>query len=222
LDGTPLARCASQSISPPHHQAAGIVRGPNVDGETCDNGVGAALYGPAVSSMKYTAEISTTTSPSGAFYTPNSDGITVYGFLLRKPEDAMSGALHGAIILPSAETGRYDSTASCGWLRFDLTLAVPPNVVCTNLYSPCDPGCEPSGYNLSVCVPANQVHYLAEASPGCGPDAPPDQGTWALTATVYPIPNADPQQRLAMHGSLQGNLINQADPYDSVALSLVF
>jgi hypothetical protein len=222
------AQCANQvldSLTIPVH---GTVRGPKVDAEVCDNGLGTSFLGPQDTSPQdtslapYAQGYSTTTAITGDVLA-GSDGPGVYGFLLRAPADALFANLSGWTGASASAAGTYDSTTNCGWLDFDVTLPVPPDVVCTTQFGPCDPGCTGVG-EMAVCEPANaMLHYQARPSATCQTNQDPPVGDWQLTITsVSPLAISNGYQHFQTHGHLTATLVNQADASDSVALNLDF
>jgi hypothetical protein len=205
----------------------GTVQGPKVEGEICDNGVGTYFAGPNdFAWMKYLQVFDTMTTPGGELYVSNPDGLSVYGFLLHKPEDALSGRLSiWGVAVPAPEVGSYDSATHCGSLGFEVTLPIPPDITCPNPVPPCDPGCAPGPGEALLCEPMKpRWVYQAHSAPGlCLSDADPAQGSWVLTITAV-SPVADPAKYLQYktQGHLQATLVNRDDPSDSVVLSLDF
>ena len=227
LGGPAPLRCASQSlVSSFLTPVRGTVRGPKVEGEVCDNGLGTAFFGPYnYSWMTYTQTFSTTEPPATELDKRGPDGASMYGFLLHRPDDALAGVLTGlGLAVPAAAPGSYDSTNNCSSLDFDVTLPIA-GAVCSNLYGPCDPGCEYNGGELPLCVPAHRMlHYHTQAGVDCGSySLQPAQGRWVLTvANVIPLADPGNSLRYTVHGHLQATLVNREDPSDSVELSLDF
>lgn len=226
--GAPVTlRCASQSLSNSWlAPVRGTVRGPRVEGEVCDNGLGTAFYGPSNDAwMRYTQSFTTTRPRTSELDRRGPDGASMVGFLLRQPGDALAAILTGlGLAVPAPEPGSYDSTNSCGALDFDVTLPIP-GVVCSNLDGPCDPGCEPNWGETPLCIPSHRIwRYHTQAGTDCGLySLQPAQGSWALTVTnVIPLTNPVHTIRYTIHGHLQATLLNQEDRSDSVELSLDF
>ena len=219
----PTAGCAKQALDSLLFPVRGTVRGPRVDAEICDNGLGTFFLGPMDYLVTpYDESFYTTTQFSGAVpYGSNGPG--VYGFLLRAPADALSADLSGGIGASAPEVGTYDSATNCGWLDFEVTLPVPPGVVCTSPYGPCDPGCEGVG-EMVICEPAPaRLHYLARSAATCQTYQDPPAGDWQLTLTaVSPLADTQGYLHFQTHGHLTATLVNQDDPSDSVVLNLDF
>jgi hypothetical protein len=222
-EAAPGAGCAKQVLDSLLFPVRGTVRGPKVDGEVCDHGLGTFFLGPEDYLVTpYNQDFYTTTQISGAVpYGSNGPG--VYGFLLRAPADAYSASLSGSAGASAPAVGTYDSTTNCGWLDFEVTLPVPPGVVCTSPYGPCDPGCEGVG-EMVICEPAPaKMRYRARSAATCGAYQDPPQGDWQLTVTsVSPLAVPDGYLHFQTHGHLTATLINQDDPSDSVVLDLDF
>jgi hypothetical protein len=222
-EATPAAQCANQVLDSGLVPVRGTVRGPRVDAEVCDNGLGTFFLGPMdYGAIPYDQDFFTTTVYTGAV-PPGSDGPGVYGFLLRAPADALSADLSGDTGASDPEVGTYDSATNCGSLNFDVTLPIPPGVVCTSIYGPCDPGCQGYG-EMVICEPAPaMMHYRAASAAACGSNQYPPQGDWQLTVTsVSPLAVPDGYQHFQTHGHLTATLVNQDDPSDSVVLNLDF
>jgi hypothetical protein len=216
-DELPASGCAPQSLQSSLIRAAGTVRGPKVDGETCNNGVGTDFFGPSDRTPPYSQDFFTTAAPVGYAGSP------FYGFLMRTPADALSGVLTGTVGVGAAQVGAFDSATNCGWLNFEVTLPVPPNVACSTTYGPCDPGCEGHGEML-ICEPANaRLRYSARPSAACGVGKDPAAGGWLLTLTSLSayIPG-EGYGHYVTHGNLSATLVNDVDPADSVVLNLDF
>jgi hypothetical protein len=216
-DGASAPRCATQTVDPLLAPVSGTIRGPRLDGELCEQGLGTFFLGPDDLDRTY----------NQIFYTTKTysvhDSALVYGFLFREPADAQGGDLSGDLDVPAAATGTYDSTTDCGLLDFVVTLPIPPDVVCTTEFHPCDPGCEGYG-EMWVCKPAHAtLHYAARSSATCAADQDPAQGNWQLTLTsVSPYIERTGYKHHETHGHLSATLVNQADPSDSVVVELDF
>ncbi len=222
----PLAQCATQVLDSVLFPVGGTVHGPRVDGVVCDNGLGTSFNGPEDVSFDppYLEDFYTTTVYTGAV-PRNSNAPGAYGFLIRAPADALSADLSGWTGASAPTVGSYDSTRNCGGLDFNVTLPVPPGVVCTSVHGPCDPGCELVGYEFATCEPANaHLHYLARSVASCGAYADqPAQGDWQLTVTsVSPLAVPMRYWNFKTHGHLTATLVNQADASDKVLLNLDF
>jgi hypothetical protein len=155
---------------------------------------------------------------------PNGSGVDgAFGFVLAAPADALSAVLTGWTGTSASAVGTYDSATNCGWLDFDVTLPVPPGVVCTSEFGPCDPGCETVG-EAFICEPAPaRMQYQARPAAHCGsaPDAP--VGDWQLTLTsVSPLAAPSGLQNFQTHGQLTATLINRDLASDSIVLNLDF
>jgi hypothetical protein len=222
-DATPAARCANQKLDSIVFPVRGTVRGPRVDAEVCDNGLGTFFLGPEDYLVTPYNQDFFTTSEYGGAVPPGSYGPGFYGFLLRAPADALSANLSGGTGASAPVVGAYDSATNCGWLEFDVTLPVPPGVVCTKPYGPCDPGCEGVG-EMVICEPARaMMHYRAASAAICGSNQYPPQGDWQLAvASVSPLAVPNGYQHHQTHGHLTATLVNQDDPSDSVVLNLDF
>ena len=222
-DATPAAQCANQVLDSRLVPVRGTVRGPRVEAEVCGNGLGTSFLGPEDYLVTPYNQDFFTTSVYGGAVPPGSYGPGFYGFLLRAPADALSADLSGSTGASAPEVGTYDSATSCGSLDFDVTLPVPPGVVCTTPYGPCDPGCKGSG-EMAICEPAPaMMYYRAASAAACGSNQYPPQGDWQLTiASVSPLAVPDGYQHFQTHGHLTATLVNQDDPSDSVVLNLDF
>jgi hypothetical protein len=222
-EATP-AGCANQVLDSHLNPVHGTVRGPRVEAEICDNGLGTKLLGPQdYLATPYYQDFQTTTRTNGAVpYGANGPG--VYGFLVHAPADAIAADLSGSAGASAAAVGSYDSATNCGQLDFVVTLPIPPGLACTSLYPPCDPGCEAGGGELVTCVPAPvRMRYRARSAATCGPIQYPPAGDWLLTITsVSPLAVPYGYLRFATHGHLTATLVNQDDASDSVALDLDF
>ncbi len=215
--------CAQQTVDPLLIPVRGTVRGPRVEGETCDNGLGTFFIGPDDLDHTYVEDFYTTSRFDAPYSPTGYDDSLIYGFLIRTPADAESAELKGSVDANVAQVGAYDSATSCGYLDFVVTLPIPPGVVCTTPLPPCDPGC--AGYGeLPACTPAHaKLHYAAHPSAACGTNQEPAQGGWVLTLTsVSPYIPGEGYQHFVTHGNLTATLVNQADPSDSVVLNLDF
>jgi hypothetical protein len=221
IDATPGAHCAEQTVHPLLMPVWGTVRGPTVEGEVCDNGVGTYFLGPE--DHAYDQDFFTNTWLDAPYSPTGYDRSQIYGFRIRKPANAVSAQLWGGVYASAAEVGTYDSATNCGYLDFEVTLPVPPGVICTAEFPPCDPGCEGVG-EMWVCMPApGRLHYSARPSAVCGTDQDPPRGSWVLTETWVSdyIPH-DGFLHHQTHGNLTATLVNLADPTDSVVLNLDF
>ena len=224
-EAAPPAQCANQRLLVSDlFPVSGTVHGPKVDAVICNNGLGTYFLG---SSGDYSPplddyECFMTTDYTGAV-PRNSDGPGFYGFLLRAPADALSADLSGSTGASAPAVGTYDSATNCGSLDFTVTLPVPPGVVCTTQFGPCDPGCIGVG-EMFVCEPANAyLQYRAGTAAACGSNQVPPQGDWQLTITsVSPLAVPNGNQHFQTHGHLTATLVNQDDPSDSVVLNLDF
>ena len=218
------AGCANQVLYSDDTPVHGAVHGPRVDAEVCDNGLGTVFLGPHDYLLTpYYQDLRTTTQSSGAVaYGVNGPG--VYGFLVRAPADAITADLSGSAGASAAAVGSYDSATNCGALDFVVTLPIPPGVVCTALYPPCDPGCEPGGAEFVICVPAPiRMRYRARPAVTCGPIQDTPMGEWLLTLTsVSPLAVPYGYLHYQTHGHLTATLVNLDDPSDSVVLALDF
>jgi hypothetical protein len=223
VDGTLARRCAEQTVGSSLVPVRGTVRGPKVEGEICDNGVGTFFLGPNDIDHTYDQDFDTNTWLDAPYSPTGYDSSLVYGFFIRAPADAESAVLVGSVGAVAAEVGTYDSKTNCGSLDFEVTLPIPPGVVCTTEFGPCDPGCEGSG-EMWVCLPANaKLHYAARPSAACSTRQDPAQGSWVLTLTsVSPYITGNGYKHHDTHGNLTATLVNQADPSDSVVLNLDF
>ena len=221
-EAMPAALCANQVLDSELFPVRGTVRGPRVDAEVCDNGLGTFFLGPMdYGAIPYDQEFFTTGGYPGAV-PPGSDGPGVYGFLLRAPADALSADLSGDTGASAPEVGTYDSATNCGSLNFDVTLPIPPGVVCTSIYGPCDPGCQGYGEDF-ICGPTPAMMRYQARSAACGSTQDPPQGDWQLTvASVSPLAVPNGYQHFQTHGHLTATLVNQDDPSDSVVLNLDF
>jgi hypothetical protein len=201
----------------------GTVRGPKVEGEVCDNGVGTYFLGPESGRPAYHQIFSSNTWLDAPYSPTGYDRSQVYGFLIRKPADAQSAGLSGWAGTEIAEVGTYDSATNCAYLDFEVTLPIPPDVFCTTPYAPCDPGCEGYG-EMNICQPAHaRLRYSARPPAGCMSYQDPPQGSWVLTLTsVSPYIPRDGFMHHETHGNLTATLVNSADPSDSVVLKLDF
>lgn len=223
MDGAQPLVCAVQTVDPLLIPVRGTVRGPTVEGEVCANGVGTFFLGPEDTNHNYDQDFFTNTWLDAPYSPTGYDSSQVYGFLITKPADALWAVLTGWTGATAAEVGAYDSATNCGYLDFEVTLPVPPDVFCTKELAPCDPGCEGVG-EMWVCEPANPIlHYWARPSAVCGTNQDPAVGSWVLTLTaVSPYIPGDGYKHHETHGNLTATLVNQADPSDSVVLSLDF
>lgn len=215
--------CANQLLNFTTFPVHGSVRGTKVDGTVCDNGLGTFFLGPEDSGLTpYDQDFFTTTASSGAV--PDASGAGgAYGFVLAGPADAVSAELSGFAGVQAAAAGTYGSTTNCGWFDFEVTLPIPPGVVCNARYSPCDPGCEGVG-EAFICEPARaKLKYRGRSAAICQAQQEPAQGDWQLTITsVTPLDSPDGYQHFQTHGELTATLVNQGDASDSVVLDLDF
>jgi hypothetical protein len=215
-DGAPPARCTAQTVvasnDVPVH---GSIRGPKVDGVVCDNGLGTVFLGPEDTAVSSYGQSFDTT------YDSNSS--SAHDFLFDMPADVSWASLSGWTGATSPVVGTYDSATNCGWLKFDVTLPIPPGVVCPNMYGPCGPDCEGEG-EMFVCVPAHPtLFYIALPAAQCTAYQDPPQGDWQLTLTsVSPHVVPGTLVNYLTHGHLTATLVNEADPSDSVVLNLDF
>lgn len=222
-EATP-AGCANQVLDSYSIPVHGTVRGPRVEAEICDNGLGTSFIGPQEPNLTpYVQYFSTTTQASGAV-PYGSKGPGAYGFLVHVPADAISASLSGSAGASAAAVGSYDSATNCDQLDFVVTLPVPPGLACTSLYPPCDPGCEAGGGELVTCVPAPvRMRYRARSAATCGPIQSPPAGDWLLTITsVSPLAVPYGYLHFETHGHLTATLVNLDDASDSVVLELDF
>jgi hypothetical protein len=222
-EATPAAQCATQVLDSVLFPVSGTVRGPRVDAEVCDNGLGTFFLGPQdyAPLTPYEQDFFTTSVYGGAV-PRGSNGPGVYGFMLRAPADALSADLSGSTGASAPAVGTYDSATNCGELHFDVTLPIPPGVVCRSEFGPCDPGCEGYG-EMFICEPANAMMHYQAGSAACGQTQYPSQGDWQLTITsVSALAVPDGYQHFQTHGHLTATLVNQGDPSDSVVLNLDF
>lgn len=229
-EATPSAQCATQVLTADLFPVRGTARGPRVDGESCDNGLGTFFVGPGDNDplengdlAPYEQDYFTTVTYTGTV-PADANGPGVYGFLLHAPANALSANLWGWTGASAPEVGTYDSATNCGRLEFDVTLPVPPGVVCTALYGPCDPGCSPAGEDSFVCMPEYpKLLYEARPAATCGTPQVSARGNWLLTITsVSPLPFPNGHQYFQTHGHLAATLVNLYDPSDSIVLSLDF
>jgi hypothetical protein len=216
-DEIPASGCAPQSLQSSLFPVRVTVRGPKVEAETCKNGVGTDFFGPSDRVPPNSQDFFTTAAPVGYA------GSQFYGFLMRAPADALSGVLRGTVGASAAEVGAFDSATNCGWLDFEVTLPVPPDVFCSTTYGPCDPGCEGHG-EMFICEPANaRLLYSARPSAACAIGQDPAVGSWVLTLTsVSAYIPGEGYGHYDTHGNLTATLVNQADATDSVVLNLDF
>lgn len=222
-DVAPGRRCAKQSVDSLLVPVRGTVRGPTVEGELCENGMGTFFLDPSGPDGTYVQDFYTNTWLDAPYSPTGYDNSLVYGFLIHAPADANSATLTGWVGATAAEVGTYASTANCGYLDFEVTLPIPPGVVCTYEVGPCDPGCEGYG-ELFICAPAPaRLRYSARPAVVCGTSQTPAQGSWVLTLTsVSPYIPREGYKHHDTHGNLTATLINQADPSDYVVLDLDF
>ena len=216
-DEMPASGCAPQSLQSSLFPVRGTVRGPKVEAEACKNGVGTDFFGPSDRVPPNSQDFFTTAAPVGYA------GSQFYGFLMYVPADALSGVLRGTVGASAAGVGAFDSATNCGWLDFEVTLPVPPDVFCSTTYGPCDPGCEGHG-EMFICEPANaRLRYSARPSAACATGQDPAVGSWVLTLTsVSAYMPGEGYAHYDTHGNLTATLVNQVDPTDSVVLNLDF
>jgi hypothetical protein len=227
-DGVPAidvapARCAEQTISSGLLPATGTIRGPKVDGVACENGLGTNFLGPgAAIYSSYTQSLYTTSWYSSSVRSSSQDDSLVYGFWLAEPTRS-SADLSGWVGATSNEPGTYTGVENCGYLDLVVSLPIPPGIVCSIPYAPCDPGCEGQG-ELWVCAPAHpRIHYAARSSTECGSNQEPAQGGWELTLTsASALPDPNGYRHFQTHGHLAATLVNRDDPSDSVVVSVDF
>jgi hypothetical protein len=215
-DGAPPARCTAQAViassDVPVH---GSIRGPKVDGVVCDNGLGTNFLGPGDTAFSSYGQSFLSTVDSRSF--PADD------FLFDMPADVYSASLSGWTGATSPEVGTYDSATNCGWLKFQVSLPIPPGVICPTVYGPCGPDCEGEG-EMGICVPAHPtLFYIALPAAQCGPYQDPPKGDWQLALTSV-SPHVVPGTLInyLTHGHLTATLVNDADPSDSIVLNLDF
>ncbi|HET7542041.1 MAG TPA: hypothetical protein VFK05_19375 [Polyangiaceae bacterium] len=215
--------CAEQVLESIFIPVHGTVTGPKVAGVICENGLGTFFLGPEDSGLTpYEQAFYTTTKDLGAVVSPSAMTGT-YGFHLTAPAAAVSADLSGWVGASAAVVGTYTSAANCGFFDFTVTLPIPPDVVCTTPFSPCDPGCEGTG-EAFVCVPAPaRLRYQARPAATCQSQPDPAQGGWQLNVTsVAALGASDTHRHFNTHGQLQATLINRDDATDSVTLDLEF
>lgn len=213
-DGRVEIRCAQTAVDSSLYPVRGTVRGPKVEADVCDNGVGTHFLDSALPAPNY----------EQIFYTDTGfDKSLAYGFLIHAPANARSATLTGWAGAQVAEVGTYDSTANCGTFDFEVTLPIPAGVRCPTPYFPCDPGCQGVG-EMMICTPAPaRLYYVGRSSLACASAPVPAQGSWTLTLTsVSPRPAAQNYWRHETHGNLKATLVNRDDPSDSVVLNLDF
>ena len=215
-DGAPPARCTAQAViassDVPVH---GSIRGPKVDGVVCDNGLGTNFLGPGDTAFSSYGQSFLSTVDSRSF--PADD------FLFDMPADVYSASLSGWTGATSPEVGTYDSATNCGWLKFQVSLPIPPGVICPTVYGPCGPDCEGEG-EMGICVPAHPtLFYIALPAAQCSPYQDPPKGDWQLTLTSV-SPHVVPGTLInyLTRGHLTATLVNDADPSDSIVLNLDF
>ena len=223
-EATPGPRCAKQVLDSLLIPVRGTVRGPRVDAESCDNGLGTFFIGPQEPNLISYVEDFFTSDWLDSALPYGADNPGFFGFLLRAPADALSADLSGGIGVGAAAVGTYDSLTNCGGLDFKVTLPTPPDVVCSYDVGPCDPGCEPGGGEMMLCVPAPvTVLYQARSAASCGANQAPPAGNWQLAVTsVSPLAAPSGYLNFQTHGHLTATLVNLADASDSVVLNLDF
>ena len=209
-----LAPCTDQTIGDNPIPVHGSIRGPKVDGVVSDNGLGTMFLGPDGTVSPYSQWFQSTVDSLGS---PAND------FLFDMPADVFSASLSGGTGTTSPEVGSYDSATNCGWLRFEVSLPIPPGVTCPNTYGPCGPDCEGVG-EMVICEPAHpKLRYIALPAAQCSSYQDPAKGDWQLTLSSvcsHVVPGT--YLNYVTHGHLTATLVNEADPSDSVVLDLDF
>jgi hypothetical protein len=211
-EAAPPAGCTSQVVDASEIPVRGSIRGSKVDGVISDNGVTTTFLGPE-GTPPYAQSFFSSVESSG---NPASD------FLLAMPADVSSASFSGYAGTTNPEVGTYDSDTNCGGLTFEVSLPIPPGVICQTPYGPCDPGCEPSGGEMLLCEPAHpKLRYIAW--PPCGSLEGPPKGDWQLTLTSV-CPHVVPGTLInyQTHGHLTATLVNDVDPSDNVVLNFDF
>jgi hypothetical protein len=223
VDGGAGNGCAEQRIDSLLIPVRGTVRGPKVEGEVCDSGMGTFFLDPVDANDSYSQDFFTSTWVNAPYSPTGYAGSGYYGFLMRMPADAQSAYFEGTLGVRAAEVGIYDSTTNCGSLDFEITLPIPSGVICTTEIAPCDPGCEGYG-ELWVCGPAHpRVRYSARSTVTCESSQSSDRGSWSLSLTsVSAYVPRDGYKHHDTHGHLDATLVNGEDPLDYVVLSLDF
>jgi hypothetical protein len=227
-DGVPAidvapARCAEQTISSGLFPATGTIRGPKVDGVTCENGLGTHFHGPgAANYSSYTQSLYTTSWYSSSVRSSSQDDSLVYGFLLAEPTRSTAD-LSGWVGATSNEPGIYTGVENCGYLDLVVSLPIPAGIVCSIPFAPCDPGCEGVG-EMWICAPAHpRLYYAARSSAACGSNQEPAQGNWELTLTsASALSEPHGYLNFQTHGHLAATLVNRDDASDSVVVSVDF
>jgi hypothetical protein len=216
---TSSPQCVHQTLDSSTFPVTGTVHGTKVEALVCDHGVETYLLGPSGTDTSCMQNFDTS-SPYGAGW---SDSYAGYGFLLSAPADAISATFSGGVGTAAPAVGSYDSTRSCGWLKFDVTLPIPPGVVCPAEVGNCGPDCKGEG-EMGICMPANaMLHYIARSSATCASNLDPPSGSWNLTIkSVSPATVPSGYYQFDTHGHLSATLMNSSDLSDSVVLSLDF
>jgi hypothetical protein len=214
-DGAPPVRCTNQTAVASEVPVLGSIRGPKLDGVVCDNGLETVFLGPQGSAVSSYAQSFDTIYDSNDSY--------AHAFLFDMPADVSSASLSGFTGTTSPEVGTYASATNCGWLRFQVSLPIPPGVICPTVYGPCGPDCEGEG-EMGICVPAHTtLFYIALPAAQCGPYQDPPKGDWQLTLTsVSPYVVPGTLINYLTHGHLTAMLVNEADPSDSIVLNFDF
>ncbi len=221
VDGGPSPPCAPQTLDAVLVPVTGTVTGPRVDGSVCDDGLGSffmkdGLYAPYVQSFSTTSQYSSRIDPPGPMES------WVWGFLLRQPANS-TAILSGWVAASDPLPGEYDSESNCGYLNFEVSLPIPPGIVCPAEFPPCGPDCEGVG-EMWVCQPAHpRLHYAARSPVHCLSYDDPAQGSWNLRLDeVSPLDPSAGRPTWRTRGHLTAALVNQGDAADSVQLELDF
>jgi hypothetical protein len=214
-EDAPPTGCTSKTVEANDNPVHGSIRGPRVDGVVCDNGLGTTFLGPGGAAFSPYAQ-----SFNSTF---DSNGFLAHDFLFDMPAGVFSASLSGWTGTTSPDVGTYTSTTNCGWLTFEVSLPIPPGVICPPLGQSCGPDCEGTG-ELSICQPAHpKLRYSALPAAKCGSSQDPPKGDWQVTLTSI-SPDVRPSTfiNFVTHGTLTATLVNGDDPSDSVVLNLDF